>query len=258
MYAAAGDQPPKLCHETMGKQTAERVKLYERVPLPGEPIPINVEPKEVEDACPGDVELRDVVRGLRNGRAGGTRGIWAETIKGWLRGMEREEWEEEGKAGAGDAWRMFLKLIERLWETGCIPQQMLWMVIVLLPKGGGDYRRIGLLDSIWKVVEAVMDNRLKVLDYHDCLHGFLAGRGTGTATTEVKLAQQLAYIEQVPLYGVFIDLRKAYDAMDRGRCLKILTAHGMGPKMLKVIGFVWDHAVLVCCTGGCYWEPFQA
>ena len=80
-----------------------------------------------------------------------------------------------------------------------------------------------------------MDNRLKVLDYHDCLHGFLAGRGTGTATTEVKLAQQLAHIEQVPLHGVFIDLRKACDAIDRGRCLEILKAYGVGPKMLKVI-----------------------
>ena len=62
-YAASGDRPPKPCHETMDKQTVERVELYERVPLTGEPIPINVEPKEVEDACPGDVELRDVVRG---------------------------------------------------------------------------------------------------------------------------------------------------------------------------------------------------
>ena len=159
----------------MGKQTAGRVELYERVPPRGEPIRINVEPKEVEDACPCDVELRDVVRGLQNGRAGGTSGIRVETIKEWLRGMEREEKEEEGNAGAGDAWRTFLKLIERLWETGYIPQKMLWMVMVLLPKGGGDYRGIGLLDPIWKVVEVVMENCLKVLDYHDCLHGFLAG-----------------------------------------------------------------------------------
>ena len=145
---------------------------------------------------------------LRNGCAGGTSGIQTEIIQGWLRGVEWEEKEEEGNTGAGDAWRTFLKLIEQLWETDCIPQQMLWVVIVLLPKGGGDYRGIGLLDPIWKVMEVVMDNRLKVLDYHDCLHGFLAGRGTRTATTEVKLAQQLAYIQQVPLYGVFIDLRK--------------------------------------------------
>ena len=135
-YAAAGDRPPKPCHKTMAKQTAERVDLYERVPPPGEPIRINVEPNEVEDACPGDVELRIMVWGLANGRAGGTSGIRAETIKGWLRGVEREEKEEEGNAGAGDAWRTFLKLIERLWETGCIPQQILLMAIVLLPKGG--------------------------------------------------------------------------------------------------------------------------
>ena len=50
----------------------------------------------------------------------------------------------------------------------------------------------------------------------------------------------------MPLYGVFIDLRKAYNAMDRGRCLEILKAYGVGPEMLRVIGFFWDHAVLVC------------
>ena len=103
-----------------------------------------------------------------------------------------------------------------------------------------------------------MDNRLKILHYHDCLHGFLAGRGTGTATTEVKLAQQFAYIGQVPLCGVFVDLRKAYDAMDRGRYLEILQAYGVGPKMLKVIRYFGDHAVLVCRAGGCYGEPFRA
>ena len=62
--------------------------------------------------------------------------------------MEWEEKEEEGNAGAGDAWQTFLKLIERLWEASCIPQQILWIVIALLPKGGGDSRGIGLLDPI--------------------------------------------------------------------------------------------------------------
>ena len=65
-----------------------------------------------------------------------------------------------------------------------------------------------------------MDNRLKTLALHDCLHSFTAGRGTGTAIMEVKLAQQLAYLEQVPLYGLFIDLRKAFDAMDQKKMPK--------------------------------------
>ena len=70
---------------------------------------------------------------------------------------------------------------------------MTWMVIVLFPKGGGDYQGIGLLEPLWKVVEVLMDKRFLAIELHNCLHGFRAGRGTGTATTEVKLAQQFAY-----------------------------------------------------------------
>jgi hypothetical protein len=103
------------------------------------------------------------------------------------------------------------------------------MTVVLLPKGGGDYRGIGLLEPFWKVIEIIMDGRLEVINFHDCLHGFLKGRGTGTATVEAKLAQQLAYIEQEPLYQTFIDLKKAYDAMDRERCLEIFQRLRGGP-----------------------------
>ena len=52
-YTAAADWPPKPCHETMEKQTAERVDLYEKLPPLGDPILINVELKEVPDACSG-------------------------------------------------------------------------------------------------------------------------------------------------------------------------------------------------------------
>ena len=44
-------------------------------------------------------------------------------------------------------------------------------------------------------------------------------------TTEVKLTQQLA---QVPLYGVFIDLKKVYDTMDMDRCMGVLNGYGGG------------------------------
>ena len=128
-YTATADQPPKPCHKTTEKQTATRVELYEKVPLPGDLILINVEPKDVPYACPGEVELRDVVRGLRNGRAGNTRKLRAETINAWLLGAEREEREPEGNAGAGDTWRTFTSLIRVIWETGVTLQQILWTVV---------------------------------------------------------------------------------------------------------------------------------
>jgi len=103
---------------------------------------------------------------------------------------------------------------------------MSWMVIVLLPKGRGDFQGIGLLDPCWKVVEKIMVCRLATIEFHPCLHGGLPKRGTGMATIEAKLAQQLAWMEQEPLYQVFVDLRKAYDYLDPKQCLAIMTGYG--------------------------------
>jgi hypothetical protein len=77
-----------------------------------------------------------------------------------------------------------------------------------------------------------MDLCLETIKLHDSLHGCLAGRGTGTGIIEATLAQQLAHLEQAPFFGVFMDLKRAFDAMDQGRCLAILALHGVGSKML--------------------------
>ena len=78
---------------------------------------------------------------------------------------------------------MLVKLVQTMWSKGALPDQLLWIIVVLLPKGGGDYRGIGLLEPLWKLVEVIMDQRLNVITLHDCLHGFHAARGTSTATT---------------------------------------------------------------------------
>jgi hypothetical protein len=80
-----------------------------------------------------------------------------------------------------------MDLLQAIWITGTVPTQMTWMIVVLLPKGGGNFCGIGLLDPIWKVAEKVMVARLSVIKLHDCLHGGLPCRGTGTAIMEVKL-----------------------------------------------------------------------
>ncbi len=68
---------------------------------------------------------------------------------------------------------------------------MSWMVVVLLPKSGGNFRGIDLLDPFWKVVEKIMVCWLGIIEFYPCLHGGLSKRGMGTATIEAKLAQQL-------------------------------------------------------------------
>jgi hypothetical protein len=148
----------------------------------------------------------------------------AEHLKEWLKGAKLEEDPEKGpnKVGAGKEWEALLQLVQAVWEEGRIPTQLGWVVTVLIPKGGGNYCGISLLKSKWKVIERVIDKRLKAIALHNSLHGCRNGRGAGTAVIEAKLWQQLAHIEQAPFYGVFIDLKKAFDAMDWKRSLLIL------------------------------------
>jgi hypothetical protein len=56
-----------------------------------------------------------------------------------------------GDVGAEDDWKALVMLVQAVWDEGTIPTQLGWVVIVLIPKGGGDYRGIGLLEPIWKV-----------------------------------------------------------------------------------------------------------
>ncbi len=181
----------------------------------------------------------------------------AKHLKEWLGDMKHEETEDRVE-GIGDHWRSFVALLQAVWECISIPTQMAWTIIVLLPKGGGDYRGIGLLDPIWKAVEKVMVAQLSVIKFHDCLHGGLPRRGTGTAIMEVNLQQQLAWVDQEPLYQIYLDLRKAYDALDWGRCLKILAGYGVGPNLLRLQKNFWDDAKMVCRMGGNNGLPFEA
>ena len=96
-----------------------------------------------------------------------------------------------------------------------------------------------------------------MIKLHDSLHGSVEMRGTGTATIEAKLVQQLAYVEQDPLFAVFIDLRKALDAMDRVRILEILENYGVGPNILRLIKSFWLKAELVCRANGRYGRGFR-
>ena len=58
------------------------------------------------------------------------------------------------------------------------------------------------------------------------------GRGTGTATIEDKLLQNIISMMETVLHSILLDLCKSYDDLDRDRCLGILTGYGVGPRTL--------------------------
>ena len=84
-----------------------------------------------------------------------------------------------------------------------LPTDMIWTILVLLPKVNTYTCGIGLLLVLWKAVEDIIYTHINMaVMFNDVLHGFCACRGTGTANTELKMSQELASIYQEPLFLV--------------------------------------------------------
>ena len=63
------------------------------------------------------------------------------------------------------------------------------------------------MEVVWKVVTVILNFRFTVsITFHDVFHGFQAGRGTGMASLEAKLIQQLAAMVEEVLYVIFLYL----------------------------------------------------
>ncbi len=75
---------------------------------------------------------------------------------------------------------------------------------------------------------------------------------------KVKLAQHLFYLKLKPFYGVFLDLQKAFDAMDREQSIMVLEGYGAGPQMIRLVRGYWRDAIMVCQAAGNYGTAFKA
>ena len=56
---------------------------------------------------------------------------------------------------------------------------------------------------------------------------------------------------------IFLDLHKAYDVLERSRCLEILEGYGMGPQSCRLLQTYWGRLSVVARAGGYYREAFK-
>ena len=124
-----GKDPPLRNH--LDRIAMEREDLYRCRHPEGLRVPIMVTPSEVEDGFPEESDITQVLRGLKGGRAGGPSGMQAEYVKGWLREASRE------KNPVRRRWWLLVRLIKRTSEDGLVPEEVAWVTMVFLLKGGG-------------------------------------------------------------------------------------------------------------------------
>ena len=114
------------------------------------------------------------------------------------------------------------------------------------------------MEVIWKVVADILNHQLVAsFTFHNLLHGFWAGCGTGTATLEANLIQHLAALREEVLYVIFLDLHKSYESLDISRCLEILEGYGVRPQDCRLLQTYWTRLTMVARAGGYYGIAFR-
>ena len=143
--------------------------LYRHIPPPGENIPVSVETFQVKELVPTEEKIEWAVKRFRNNRSGPPSGMRAKHLTGWLAEARKEETEaEEAKSaeeiiglGGEDPeekretyteemtyWEKVVALAREDFGEGQMEEESMWQVLVLIPKGKGDYRGLGLVEVV--------------------------------------------------------------------------------------------------------------
>ena len=165
---------------------------------------------------------------MKNGRAAGADGITAELLKGAEKPISEA----------------LHKVITNVWSTGRVPAEWKEGIIVSLYKGKGSqsecssYRPISLLSVSGKVFAHILLARIQPL-LDKCRRpqqsGFTAGRSTMDAILALRLLAELHRNFNRQLDVAYIDIKSAFDSVDRVALWKALRGSGMPPFLLQLI-----------------------
>lgn len=117
-----------------------------------------------------------------------------------------------------------LRLFNKVWESGKLPNDWKHGVIVPIPKPGKDhtqpsnYRPIALTSNLCKIMERMVMSRLVYVIERDNIlspyqSGFRKGRNTMDSVLCLESEIRKAQVNKEALVGVFFDVEKAYDMM---------------------------------------------
>ena len=96
------------------------------------------------------------------------------------------------------------------------------------------------MEVLWKTTKGILNICFTLeIHLHDAFHGFWAGHGMGTATLEANILQQLTAIREEVLYEIFLYLQKNYDTLYKDRCIEILAAYGVEPRVIRLLQTYW-------------------
>ncbi len=162
---------------------------------------------------------------------------------------------------------VLLKMYNKIWEEGKLPQSWKEAVIVPIRKPGkdctnpGNYRPIALTSNVGKIMEKMVNERLM---YHvenntffsKYQSGFRRGRNTMDPAVCLEHEIRKAQINRESVVTVFFDIEKAYDMMWREGLLIKLCKLGIKGQMYRWINNFLSGRAIKVRIGNSYSEKF--
>ena len=171
-------------------------------------------------------EVKLAIQQAKNGKAVGPSGVASDMLKA------------AGEAGV----RWVTDLCNAIVKEGVIPGDWAksWMVSVYKGKGDalecGSYRGIKLIDHVMKVLERVIEKRIRSrVEVSDMQFGFMPGKGTTDAIFIVRQLQEKYLGKKRELWMAFIDLEKAFDRVPREVLWWALRRVGVDEWLISII-----------------------
>jgi Reverse transcriptase (RNA-dependent DNA polymerase) len=199
---------------------------------------------DINDTAPKEDEIVKALFKMKLRKTPGALGITIDDIKKWYhKARVAEDRTEEDII----IWEKVVTIITLAFTTGNIPSSFYNAILVLVPTPGNKgFRGIALLVTIYKIMSMIIHRRLtSTINLHESIHGFCTQRGTGTAITNIKLLMQSIQRDINPMYMIFLDMKKAYDSVDRERILQLLQQYGVGPNICNIIEQIWRNDKLI-------------
>uniref|UniRef100_A0A8D8WVA9 Craniofacial development protein 2 n=1 Tax=Cacopsylla melanoneura TaxID=428564 RepID=A0A8D8WVA9_9HEMI len=166
-------------------------------------------------------EIQKAIQKMKNNRAPGNDNITAELLK----------------YGGEAVENMMLKIIHTIWKIEKIPVNWTTGVLCPLHKKGdrmncNNYRGIMLLNTAYKVLTSILNERLKEISEtkigeYQC--GFRPDKSTSDQIFVLRQIMEKCNEHDIDLHILFIDFKQAFDSINRlklGEALKDLEVPG--------------------------------
>ena len=238
----SGRKKRGVCGSVAGSGPEERVatwfshfkNLLGKIPvIDGEDDPIKavISDPGIDDGPFSMEEYKYVKSSLKVGKSPGPDGIPPEVIK------------------SCDFDDILLRFCNQALIDNQPPRQWSLSDILPIPKTGDmsitdNYRGISLNCIISKMYNRMILNRIRgPIDPHLRIsqNGFREGRSTVSHILALRRILEECHRNNLPAIMTFVDFRKAFDSIHRGKMIKILEAYGIPPRLLRAIETMYSN-----------------